>query len=258
MGEVKDNCIIKCRNAWRGTDVISHSASLLFRQIDAVSLFLLYLVEMICSGLQIIYNTDEVTQTPQRPQWDQFEGFRRCPVYLTLDLLIQLQPLSTLNSQQLLNLQVRSSPSLSVFPHQWERKDRKVDTWVVLHANELQVVDVLFNRMLVRLSGSIIIGWLMVVPSAGNDPPTSHTAFIKLMLRFLMSYLRMSAPNPPTLSDLSVPFLVGFFFCNTSLLDETPSVNHHHRRSGAEINSFSLRSFTTVSCQIHPEATLLV
>uniref|UniRef100_H3C363 Phosphorylase b kinase regulatory subunit n=1 Tax=Tetraodon nigroviridis TaxID=99883 RepID=H3C363_TETNG len=28
-------------------------------QIDAVSLFLLYLVEMICSGLQIIYNTDE-------------------------------------------------------------------------------------------------------------------------------------------------------------------------------------------------------
>lgn len=29
-------------------------------QIDAVSLFLLYLVEMICSGLQIIYNTDEV------------------------------------------------------------------------------------------------------------------------------------------------------------------------------------------------------
>ncbi|XP_007540284.1 phosphorylase b kinase regulatory subunit beta isoform X2 [Poecilia formosa] len=30
-------------------------------QIDAVSLFLLYLVEMICSGLQIIYNTDEVS-----------------------------------------------------------------------------------------------------------------------------------------------------------------------------------------------------
>ncbi|XP_063044513.1 phosphorylase b kinase regulatory subunit beta isoform X1 [Engraulis encrasicolus] len=29
-------------------------------QIDAVCLFLLYLVEMICSGLQIIYNTDEV------------------------------------------------------------------------------------------------------------------------------------------------------------------------------------------------------
>ncbi|XP_054626080.1 phosphorylase b kinase regulatory subunit beta isoform X2 [Dunckerocampus dactyliophorus] len=29
-------------------------------QIDAVSLFLLYLVEMICAGLQIIYNTDEV------------------------------------------------------------------------------------------------------------------------------------------------------------------------------------------------------
>uniref|UniRef100_A0A673FJK2 Phosphorylase b kinase regulatory subunit n=1 Tax=Sinocyclocheilus rhinocerous TaxID=307959 RepID=A0A673FJK2_9TELE len=32
-----------------------------FKQIDAVSLFLLYLVEMICSGLQIIYNTDEVS-----------------------------------------------------------------------------------------------------------------------------------------------------------------------------------------------------
>uniref|UniRef100_A0AAY4CGX9 Phosphorylase b kinase regulatory subunit n=1 Tax=Denticeps clupeoides TaxID=299321 RepID=A0AAY4CGX9_9TELE len=30
-------------------------------QIDAVSLYLLYLVEMICSGLQIIYNTDEVS-----------------------------------------------------------------------------------------------------------------------------------------------------------------------------------------------------
>ncbi|KAM9765326.1 phosphorylase b kinase regulatory subunit beta isoform 3-T3 [Menidia menidia] len=30
-------------------------------QIDSVSLFLLYLVEMICSGLQIIYNTDEVS-----------------------------------------------------------------------------------------------------------------------------------------------------------------------------------------------------
>lgn len=30
-------------------------------QIDAMSLFLLYLVEMICSGLQIIYNTDEVS-----------------------------------------------------------------------------------------------------------------------------------------------------------------------------------------------------
>uniref|UniRef100_S4RPK2 Phosphorylase b kinase regulatory subunit n=1 Tax=Petromyzon marinus TaxID=7757 RepID=S4RPK2_PETMA len=30
-------------------------------QIDALSLFLLYLVEMTSSGLQIIYNTDEVT-----------------------------------------------------------------------------------------------------------------------------------------------------------------------------------------------------
>lgn len=74
----------------------------------------------------------------------------------------------------------------------------------------------------------------------------SHTAFIKLMLSFLMPYLRMSAPNPPTLSELSGPFLVGFFCCNASLLDETPSVNDHHRRSEAEINSFSLRSFTTV------------
>ncbi|KAF5900229.1 phosphorylase b kinase regulatory subunit beta isoform X3, partial [Clarias magur] len=36
------------------------SLSLSLSQIDAVSLFLLYLVEMICSGLQIIYNTDEV------------------------------------------------------------------------------------------------------------------------------------------------------------------------------------------------------
>ena len=39
-------------------------------QIDAVSLFLLYLVEMICSGLQIIYNTDEVNKTPRwLPRW---------------------------------------------------------------------------------------------------------------------------------------------------------------------------------------------
>jgi len=37
------------------------SLSLCGCQIDAVSLFLLYLVEMICSGLQIIYNTDEVS-----------------------------------------------------------------------------------------------------------------------------------------------------------------------------------------------------
>lgn len=36
-------------------------------QIDAVSLFLLYLVEMICSGLQIIYNTDEVNNTLKWP-----------------------------------------------------------------------------------------------------------------------------------------------------------------------------------------------
>lgn len=40
--------------------------SLSLLQIDAVSLFLLYLVEMICSGLQIIYNTDEVNRTPPR------------------------------------------------------------------------------------------------------------------------------------------------------------------------------------------------
>ena len=30
-------------------------------QLNAVSLYLLYLVEMISSGLQIIYNTDEVS-----------------------------------------------------------------------------------------------------------------------------------------------------------------------------------------------------
>lgn len=44
--------------------MLSFHLSLL--QIDAVSLFLLYLVEMICSGLQIIYNTDEVNKTLQR------------------------------------------------------------------------------------------------------------------------------------------------------------------------------------------------
>lgn len=33
-------------------------------QINAVSLYLLYLVEMISSGLQIIYNTDEVRAPP--------------------------------------------------------------------------------------------------------------------------------------------------------------------------------------------------
>lgn len=44
---------------------ISHSVVLWLLQIDAVSLFLLYLVEMICSGLQIIYNTDEVSRPPR-------------------------------------------------------------------------------------------------------------------------------------------------------------------------------------------------
>lgn len=48
-------------NFFNGTSsTLSFPLSLL--QIDAVSLFLLYLVEMICSGLQIIYNTDEVNK----------------------------------------------------------------------------------------------------------------------------------------------------------------------------------------------------
>lgn len=43
--------------------ILNRVLSFCLLQIDAVSLFLLYLVEMICSGLQIIYNTDEVKET---------------------------------------------------------------------------------------------------------------------------------------------------------------------------------------------------
>ncbi|MBN3304867.1 KPBB kinase, partial [Amia calva] len=46
-------------NVHTGDEVFSYDAYC-HLQIDALSLFLLYLVEMICSGLQIIYNTDEV------------------------------------------------------------------------------------------------------------------------------------------------------------------------------------------------------
>ena len=64
------------------SSTFSRSLSLL--QIDAVSLFLLYLVEMICSGLQIIYNTDEVNKTPKRlPKGidSGHGGFTPPPVY---------------------------------------------------------------------------------------------------------------------------------------------------------------------------------
>ncbi|CAG03071.1 unnamed protein product, partial [Tetraodon nigroviridis] len=44
-------------------------------QIDAVSLFLLYLVEMICSGLQIIYNTDEIRSQPSWHYCQLFHPF---------------------------------------------------------------------------------------------------------------------------------------------------------------------------------------
>lgn len=49
-------------------------------QIDAVSLFLLYLVEMICSGLQIIYNTDEVI-APLKRLITSERGLTTCSVY---------------------------------------------------------------------------------------------------------------------------------------------------------------------------------
>lgn len=52
---------IKKKKCFHGiSSTLSFPPSLL--QIDAVSLFLLYLVEMICSGLQIIFNTDEVNK----------------------------------------------------------------------------------------------------------------------------------------------------------------------------------------------------
>lgn len=52
--------IAECANDSHFLNYISSTLLLPLLQIDAVSLFLLYLVEMICSGLQIIYNTDEV------------------------------------------------------------------------------------------------------------------------------------------------------------------------------------------------------
>ncbi|XP_076593028.1 phosphorylase b kinase regulatory subunit beta isoform X3 [Chaetodon auriga] len=53
-------CLHSVFNVDTGDEVYSYS-DYHHLQIDAVSLFLLYLVEMICSGLQIIYNTDEVS-----------------------------------------------------------------------------------------------------------------------------------------------------------------------------------------------------
>nr|XP_023673751.1 phosphorylase b kinase regulatory subunit beta isoform X1 [Paramormyrops kingsleyae] len=53
-------CLHSIFNVHTGDEVLSYN-SYSHLQIDAVSLFLLYLVEMICSGLQIIYNTDEVS-----------------------------------------------------------------------------------------------------------------------------------------------------------------------------------------------------
>ncbi|XP_064193280.1 phosphorylase b kinase regulatory subunit beta isoform X1 [Anguilla rostrata] len=53
-------CLHSVFNVHTGDEVMSYD-DYCHLQIDAVSLFLLYLVEMICSGLQIIYNTDEVS-----------------------------------------------------------------------------------------------------------------------------------------------------------------------------------------------------
>uniref|UniRef100_A0A8D0HM59 Phosphorylase b kinase regulatory subunit n=1 Tax=Sphenodon punctatus TaxID=8508 RepID=A0A8D0HM59_SPHPU len=53
-------CLHSVFSANTGDEVFYH-AEYGHLQIDAVSLFLLYLVEMISSGLQIIYNTDEVS-----------------------------------------------------------------------------------------------------------------------------------------------------------------------------------------------------
>ncbi|XP_046897214.1 phosphorylase b kinase regulatory subunit beta isoform X1 [Hypomesus transpacificus] len=53
-------CLHSVFNVHTGDEVHSYS-DYSHLQIDAVSLFLLYMVEMICSGLQIIYNTDEVS-----------------------------------------------------------------------------------------------------------------------------------------------------------------------------------------------------
>ncbi|NXQ24179.1 KPBB kinase, partial [Alaudala cheleensis] len=53
-------CLHSVFNAQTGDEVFSHE-EYGHLQINALSLFLLYLVEMISSGLQIIYNTDEVS-----------------------------------------------------------------------------------------------------------------------------------------------------------------------------------------------------
>ncbi|KAG7315028.1 hypothetical protein KOW79_021116 [Hemibagrus wyckioides] len=53
-------CLHSVFNVRTGDEIYSYK-QYSHLQIDAVSLFLLYLVEMICSGLQIIYNTDEVS-----------------------------------------------------------------------------------------------------------------------------------------------------------------------------------------------------
>ncbi|XP_062923000.1 phosphorylase b kinase regulatory subunit beta isoform X3 [Mobula hypostoma] len=54
------NCLHSVFNVHTGDELLSYD-DYGHLQIDAVSLFLLYLVEMISSGLQIIYNTDEVS-----------------------------------------------------------------------------------------------------------------------------------------------------------------------------------------------------
>uniref|UniRef100_A0A8C1WD44 Phosphorylase b kinase regulatory subunit n=1 Tax=Cyprinus carpio TaxID=7962 RepID=A0A8C1WD44_CYPCA len=51
-------CLHSIFNVQTGDEVYSNE-EYSHLQIDALSLFLMYLVEMICSGLQIIYNTDE-------------------------------------------------------------------------------------------------------------------------------------------------------------------------------------------------------
>ncbi|XP_016430843.1 LOW QUALITY PROTEIN: phosphorylase b kinase regulatory subunit beta-like [Sinocyclocheilus rhinocerous] len=53
-------CLHSIFNVQTGDEVYSYE-EYSHLQIDALSLFLLYLVEIICSGLQIIYNTDEVS-----------------------------------------------------------------------------------------------------------------------------------------------------------------------------------------------------
>uniref|UniRef100_A0A4W5MNF3 Phosphorylase b kinase regulatory subunit n=1 Tax=Hucho hucho TaxID=62062 RepID=A0A4W5MNF3_9TELE len=53
-------CLHSIFNVDTGDEIMSYN-DYHHLQIDALSLFLLYLVEMICSGLQIIYNTDEVS-----------------------------------------------------------------------------------------------------------------------------------------------------------------------------------------------------